>query len=160
MKVSTNTLVDRKARVKENIKFLNSFGNFTDFVTLPIKRRQPFHDVYWKEEFVEKTALIFIKRLNERVYRRAYVKGLKRLATVVSYEIGGLCGRPHFHLAIERPKGISKIFFLDALSRVVSSMEWLINEIDVKDYRNSGCIRYFCKGNFDKIILSACYRSK
>jgi len=145
---------------RESVKFISNLCNFTDFITILIKRRLPYQEVYWRDEFSEKTAQLLIKRMNQRIYGRAYLKGSKTLGTAISYEVGNLTNRPHFHVAIERPNHITKQGFLKRITKVVDSMEWLVNEIDVKDYKNSGCIKYICKGNSDKFILSGCSRSK
>jgi len=146
--------------LRESVKFVGNLCNFTDFITILIKKRLPFQDVYWRDEFSEKTAQLLIKRINQRVYGRAYMKGNKTLGTAISYEVGSLTNRPHFHLAIECPSNFTKQGFLKCITKVVSSMEWLVDKIDIKDYKNIGCIKYLCKGNSDKVILSGCSRSK
>jgi hypothetical protein len=144
----------------ESFKFISNLGHFTDFVTILIKHKLPNHNVYWSREFAEPTAQLLIHRINEKIYKRGYKKGFKCLSTTLAYEVGQSGGRPHFHLAIERPINMKRIVFMKAISKVVVSMDWLIDDFDARAYRNSGAVRYFCKGNFDNVILTVARRSK
>jgi hypothetical protein len=140
----------------ESLEFYRRLGNFTDMVTILIKHRLPKRAISWRSEFAEKSAALLITRLNERVFRRKYLSGEKSLSTLISYEVGRKLGRPHFHLVIERPDNLTRENFIAVLRKVVVSMEWLIDDFDVRDYKNSGCVGYICKGNFDSFILSGC----
>jgi len=141
---------------QESQRFYGGFGNFTDFVTILIKHRLPERNTLWRQEFADKTADVLIKRLNQRILGEPYMKGRKSLSTLISYEVGRELGRPHFHLLIERPNGFTRKSLITVLDRVVGSMEWLINNVDVRDFTDSGCIRYICKGDYDAFILSGC----
>ena len=110
----------------ESLEFYAGLGNFTDMVTILIKRRLPEQDMLWKSEFAEKTVTVLVKRLNERVFGRNYLRGNKCLSTLIAYEVGRKLGRPHFHLLVERPVNLTRENFTAVLRDVVTSMEWLI----------------------------------
>ena len=138
--------------------FFCEFGKLTDAVTILLKKEHPEHYIYWRDEMAEPTAKWFMDRLNKKVFGRMYLGGHQRLAAVISYERGGLTDRPHFHLAIGRPRHLTKLKFHQLIEGVRRRMDWSFGTIDIRDYTGSGFLRYICKGDFEKIILSACSR--
>ena len=137
-------------------KFFSEFGKLTDAVTILLKKKHPEHHIYWRDEMAEPTAKWFMDRLNKKVFGRMYLGGHQRLAAVISYERGGLTDRPHFHLAIGRPRNLTKHKFHQLIKDVLERMDWSFGTIDIRDYTSTGFIRYICKGDFEKILLGAC----
>jgi hypothetical protein len=133
-------------------EFFGGFGNFTDVVTLLLKKRHPTFNIYWRPEFAKPTAHWFYDRLNKKLYGRSYIGGHKQLGIVVSHEIGDKADRPHLHIALERPNHLSKSQFHHLIEEVFKQMEWGFQTIDIEDYYDSGFLRYMCKGDFEKII--------
>jgi hypothetical protein len=138
--------------------FLGDFGKFTDAVTVLLKLQHPEHHTYWRDEMAEPTAKWFIDRLNKKVFGRAYLGSHQRLPVVISYERGGLANRPHFHLVTSHPRHLTKHKFHQMIKDVHERMDWSFGTIDIRDYKSTPFLRYMCKGDFEKIILSACSR--
>ena len=138
--------------------YFESYGSFTDVVTILLKKRLANRATVWRDEYAENNAIWYISRLNRRVYGRKYMGGHKRLATVVSYEMGDLTHRPHLHIAIERPADLNKTKFRQIIMEVFGRMEWAYGTIDIRDYKRAPFLRYMCKGDFEKIIMNACSR--
>ena len=132
--------------------FLGSFGNFTDFITILLEKRNPTFNVYWRLEFAKSTAHWFYDRLNKKVYGRSYRAGHKQLGIVIAHEYGDLTERPHFHIVLERPTHFKQSQFHSLIESIFNKMEWAHGSIHFKPYIDSGCIRYMCKGDFEKII--------
>jgi hypothetical protein len=132
--------------------FFSDCGAFTDAVTILLKHRHPTHHVCWRNDMAKPTAHWFAERLNKKIYGRSYLGGHKQLGMVISYEIGGLAGRPHFHIVIERPKHLKQGIFRQTIKKVFNQMDWRTGTIDIRDYKNSLFLRYMCKGDFEKII--------
>ena len=64
--------------------------------------------------------------------------------------------RPHFHLAIGRPKHLTKPRFHQLIQEVFKKMDWRYGTIDIRDFKNSFFLRYMCKGDFEKILVGVC----
>lgn len=138
--------------------YLSGFGKFTEAVTINLKFRHPTHQIQWRDDMAEPTARWFLERLNKRIFGRRYSGGHKHLAVVISYEQGRLTGRPHFHIAIERPDHLRKDHFHRQLQDVFKRMDWGFGTIDIRPYKSSHFLRYICKGNFENFLLSNCAR--
>jgi hypothetical protein len=133
-------------------KFFEGFGNFTDVITILLKKRNSTFNTHWLGEYAEPTAHWFYDRLNKKIYGRKYLGGHRQIGMVSSYEIGHKTGRPHLHIALERPNHLSKSQFHHLIEEVFKRMEWAYESIDFKTYRDAGFLRYMCKGDFEKII--------
>lgn len=145
--------LDKKSEYQE---FLNGLGTFTDAITINLKTRHPIHHVWWRDDMAQSTANWFMDRLNKKIYGRSYSGGHKRIAVVIAYERGGITGRPHFHLAIERPSQLSKLKFHQLINDVFKRLDWKFGTIDICNYRSSKFLRYICKGDFERFLLSVC----
>jgi hypothetical protein len=132
--------------------FFANLGNFTDTVTVLLKKRNPTFNIYWRTEFAKPTAHWFYDRLNKKIYGRRYIGGHKQLGIVVSHEIGDKSDRPHLHIAIARPVHLSERKFHQLIIDAITPMEWRYQAIHIKNYYDSGFLRYMCKGDFEKII--------
>jgi len=133
--------------------FFADFGNFTDTITILLKKRNPTLNTYWRSEYAEKTALWFYDRLNKKIYGRKYLGGHRQIGMVTSYEVGCKTGRPHLHIAVERPNHLNKSQFHRLIEDVFKRMEWAYESIYFKTYRDAGFLRYMCKGDFESIIF-------
>ena len=136
--------------------YFSSFGNFTDSVTILLKKQHSLHETYWRDELAEPNARWYLDRLNKLTYGRQYLGGHKSLPVVTSYEVGSKTSRPHFHMAIERPKHLRKEKFHQFLRKPFQAMDWAYGTIDILDYTGDPFIRYICKGDFEKILVSCC----
>jgi len=158
MLVSGNSLNRRIVRAAYEDFFMN-YGLFTDAVTINLKSRHPTLHIWWRDVMAEPTASWFLDRLNKKTFGRLYLGGHKRLAVAISYERGYLTGRPHFHLAVERPTQLSKTKFHQLIKDVFMKMDWGFGTVDICNFKSSKFLRYICKGDFEKFLLNACSKA-
>jgi hypothetical protein len=139
--------------IKPEIDFILSLGCFTHGLTINLKKREQKNKVFFREEIAKTSFDWFMRRLNQRLFGKAYKKGFKKIVAIGCYERGH-CKRPHLHLAIACPEYICAEKLVLEIRTIHARMEWRIGKIDINSEIDCGWIEYMSKHGFENLFFN------
>lgn len=146
------------------IEYLDDFGVFTHAATIRIKKRLHGYKPIDLRLEAEKTASLFVNRLNKLIYGNQFKKGHKRIPTICCYEVGEKNDRPHFHAALGRPLGLPEEEFVNYVYLAAKRMDWVIHPVHIAKIYSNRWLSYMTKRSgrdfARNLILGACHSAK
>lgn len=133
-------------------QWLNELGEFSVAVTINLKKRHPLHGIWISEDIAAQTAQRFVRHLGRYLLKRRYRYGHEKISAIATLERGAEFRRWHIHLAIEKPRNCSALDLHNAIRVVGSRLEWCRDDIDIRDYKNSGWLSYITKDGVDSLV--------
>jgi hypothetical protein len=118
-------------------------------VTFTLKQGLVFESVYEKLTRDKCSSAVeeFLKRLNRHVYKRGYLKGGKKLASLSVIEHGTQGGGLHVHMLLQVPDYIAQFHeFYDLVEKDWKNLRWSHTIKEIKPcYDVAGWITYITK---------------
>ena len=131
----------------QKISWLAELANWTHAVTLTMHRPKNGYGISNGE--VERRCVLFLNRINRRIYKHGTKRKGFRIASVAFLGNGPYADHPHVHLALQKPPDMTHEAFEQILNVMASTTKGLGKEFDIKPYRNEGWLGYMLDHGFD-----------
>ena len=131
----------------QKISWLAELANWTHAVTLTMHRPKNGYGISNGE--VERRCVLFLNRINRRIYKHGTKRKGFRIASVAFLGNGPYGDHPHVHLALQKPPDMTHEAFEQILNVMASTTKGLGKEFDIKPYRDEGWLGYMVDHGFD-----------
>ncbi|NDH68702.1 MAG: hypothetical protein EBY22_12520 [Gammaproteobacteria bacterium] len=130
------------------------------FVTVTMRRYDPFTGTAWNLTEIDKAICTFTRRLDQRVFRHEARRSFRTIARIVARHLGDYEDNPHYHIVVACPRFLDESNLEKYLIEIAKRIQWINGKPHIERYFSSGAIGYLLSDNASELVLEATEAAK